>query len=280
MIFDGHIHIGEGNQNREDFHQALLTAGVGGGIVISLPPSSFSNNARLRCAEERIDNLFYWVGSHPDLYPFFWIDPLDNDALEQVVLAVDRGVKGFKVICDRFYPGSERALDVFRAVASVRRPILFHSGILWDGKASSEYNRPAGFEALLEVAGLRFSLAHISWPWCDELIAVYGKFLSAHMPPKFTGEMFVDTTPGTPPIYRRDALTKLFTTGYDIGRNVIFGTDHHVSDYSRCSLEELVFRDNAIYRDIGLAEDAINAIFYENLRRFVGVARPNAKQGR
>ena len=27
---------------------------------------------------------------------------------------------------------------------------------------------------LLDVRGLRFSLAHIGWPWCDELIAVYG----------------------------------------------------------------------------------------------------------
>lgn len=28
--------------------------------------------------------------------------------------------------------------------------------------------------------------------------------------------MFLDLTPGTPEIYRRDLLTKLFTIGYDV----------------------------------------------------------------
>ena len=63
-------------------------------------------------------------------------------------------------------------MEVFRTISQADRPILFHSGILWDGKPSGPYNHPAGFESLLEVDGLRFCLAHISWPWCDELIAV------------------------------------------------------------------------------------------------------------
>lgn len=75
---------------------------------------------------------------------------------------------------------------------------------------SSQYNRPSEFEPLLEINGLKFSLAHISWPWCDELIAVYGKFLNAYAGnPDHSVEMFIDITPGTPPIYRQEVLTKL-----------------------------------------------------------------------
>ena len=82
---------------------------------------------------------------------------------------------------------------------------------------------------------MRFSLAHISWPWCDELIAAYGKILNASASrADYRGEMFVDITPGTPTIYRREALTKLFTVGYDIQDNVIFGRKQRSSDTCRC----------------------------------------------
>ena len=34
-------------------------------------------------------------------------------------------------------------------------------------------------EAGFDIPGLRFCCAHISWPWCEECVAVYGKFLNA-----------------------------------------------------------------------------------------------------
>ena len=101
-------------------------------------------------------------------------------AEDQIVMAAEKSIMGFKVICDRYFPGDKRAMEIFRIIAKTKRPILFHSGILWDGKPSSQYNRPSEFESLLEINHLRFSLAHISWPWCDELIAVYEKFLNAY----------------------------------------------------------------------------------------------------
>ena len=239
--------------------------------MISLPPAGSGSSVQPHTASERLDNLFEWVGSGPLLYPFFWVDPFEDDAAEHVHLAVKRGVRGFKVICDSFYPGDERALKVFKAIAATGRPILFHSGILWDGTTSSAYNRPAAFEALLEVDGLRFALAHASWPWCDELVAVYGKFLNSYSAPRpFSGEMFIDIAPGTPPIYRREVLTKLFTVGYDTSRNVIFGSDGNTADYNTAWVREWLERDNAIYRELGLSEEALSGIHGENLKCFVG----------
>ncbi len=123
-------------------------------------------------------------------------------------------------MCSRFYPGDSRAIKVYKAIAERRKPILFHSGILFDGQDSSRFNRPFEFEALINIEGLRFALAHISWPWHDECIAVYGKLLCVrNSRPGVMDEMFIDTTPGTPAIYREEVLTKLLSTvndGFDI----------------------------------------------------------------
>ena len=272
MILDGHIHIFDVAGTQEDFLQRLETAGVAGGAVLSLPPKTFEcmwpNKPTM---DERLDDLFVWCDGQPKLFPFFWIDPMEPDALDQVDKAVERGVMGFKVICDRYYPGDLRALAVFGRIAERQRPILFHSGILWDGKSSSIYNRPAGFEALLDVQNLRFALAHIGWPWCDEMIAVYGKFQSARRRREdVTAEMFIDLTPGTPPIYRREALTKLLTVGYEIKDNLIFGTDCTASDYSVESAREWIGRDTTIYQELQCADGTIEQIFSGNLQRFLG----------
>jgi predicted TIM-barrel fold metal-dependent hydrolase len=135
------------------------------------------------------------------------------------------------------------------------------------------YNRPAGFEVLLDIAGLRFALAHIGWPWCDEMIAVYGKFLSAkRRRDDMTAEMFIDLTPGTPPIYRREALTKLLTVGYDITHNLIFGTDCNTNDYNVEKAREWIARDTEIYRELDVSDEDIANIFSGNFQRFLGIS--------
>jgi predicted TIM-barrel fold metal-dependent hydrolase len=125
----------------------------------------------------------------------------------------------------------------------------------------------------LEVEGLRFCLAHISWPWCDELVAVYGKFLNAYTSrPDLTVEMFVDITPGTPPIYRRDALAKLFCSGYDVEHNVLFGSDCDANDYNVAWVQEWMERDQGIFRELGLAQESIDGVYGVNLKRFLGLS--------
>ncbi len=264
-IIDGHIHIfGEG-VDQESLVKRMREAGVSGGVLISKPPAAFGRRPA-PSADERLENLFAWTEGNADLYPVFWIDPLESDAPEQVALAREAGVIAYKVICDHFYPHDPRALDVFRAIAEVGKPILFHSGVLWDGQDSSRYNRPADFEALLGIDDLRFSLAHISWPWCAECIAVYGKWQHS----RASSEMFVDTTPGTPPIYREDALTKLFTVGYRVEGNVFFGSDCTAGDYRPDRVRKMIERDQAIYDKLGLPKETREKVFAGNIRRFLG----------
>ena len=270
MILDGHIHILDGKKDRKDFIKRLHKAGIRGGIIISLPPSSFPWVAGRFSAKERLDNLFFWCGDDHDFFPFFWIDPLERDALKQIDLAVKWGVRGFKIICNSFFPSQPKALNIIRKIAEREKPILFHSGILWDGRASSAYNRPVEFEDLLEVRGLKFALAHMAWPWCDELLAVYGKFQNAAtLRPGLSVEMFIDITPGTPPLYREEALTKLFRIGYDVENNVIFGTDGIVNEYNHHRTSQWITRDNAVYQKIPLSGTVLNKIYGGNLKRFL-----------
>ncbi|MFC1452124.1 amidohydrolase family protein [Verrucomicrobiota bacterium] len=271
MILDGHIHIRGGSEDPGLLARRFGEAGVEGGSIISLPPSSFRGFGEPLTNQERLDNLLSWCRAGSHLYPFYWIDPLENDAAEQVDVAVAGGVRGFKVICNRFPPGHEKAMPVYRSIARAGKPMLFHSGILWDGAPSSPFNRPAGFEALLEVDGLRFCLAHISWPWCDECLAVYGKFLNAFTRRSgLSVEMFIDVTPGTPPIYRREALTKLYTIGYDVESNVIFGSDSCANDYGTAWVREWIERDTAILGELGVSGESVELLMSGNLLRFVG----------
>jgi len=270
MILDGHIHLREGKKDIRVFLDLLASAGIDGGLLISVGPrkSSLSWKARL-------DDVLTVAQSSENLFPFFWIDPTESNASEQVAEASECGVLGFKVICEDFEPGDPRAIAVYQEIAARQKPILFHSGILWHANDNARFNRPFLFEALLQVEGLRFSLAHLGWPWCDEMIAVYGKFLNARAHrPELAIELFLDVTPGTPPVYRQDALTRLFTVGYDVEAHVIFGTDSEVNAYNAAWARQWIERDRGIYDDIGLSDVVQKKIFSENLLRFVGRLPP------
>ncbi len=276
MIYDGHIHITDDKVESCKLMKNLKKVGIDGGILLSIPPENYIIHFPLYnkisyTNFKRLENLMEWVKDYPDLYPFYWIDPMEEDALDQVKLAKEYGVDGFKVICNRFYPGDPRALEVFRSISQLDKPILFHSGILWDGTASSKYNRPAEFEALLEVKGLRFALAHVAWPWHDECIAVYGKIRNiCSVNSSFGIEMFLDLTPGTPRVYREELFTKLFKAGYNVKNNIFFGTDCEANSYNIKVSKEHIDTDEQIMDSLSIGKEIKENVFSENLKRFVG----------
>lgn len=274
MRLDCHIHIGSGAAQPARLRREMRLAGVDGGCLISQPPAWWRRGKLVAApASQRLANLKAWTAKEPAVFPLFWIDPTEPDAMRQVAEAVAAGVAGFKVICSAHAPDDPRAMPVYRAIARHDKPMLFHSGILWDGRASSMFNRPAAFEALLDVPYLRFALAHMSWPWLDECLAVYGKFLSAARMRPDAPEMFIDLTPGTPPIYRKEALTKLYTVGYDVKENVLFGTDCATATYNAAWSREWQERDGAILETLGVGREAVAGYFGGNLRRWLGGGR-------
>jgi predicted TIM-barrel fold metal-dependent hydrolase len=268
MLLDCHVHLFDDAVDRARFLSALDAAGVDGCILLSLPPVSFAGPGGPSAAD-RLANLDRWCGGEPRLVPFFWIDPVEPDAECQVELALCSGVRGFKVIANHFFPGDPRALPVYRAIAAAGRPMLFHSGILWDGRESSRSCRPAEFESLLEVPGLRFALAHASWPWCDECLAVFGKFEHARQTRPDVPRMFIDLTPGTPPIYRENLLRSIFTIGYDIEGSLLWGSDSVVPGYDPGPVRAWFARDRGILDSLDVGQEAREGLFHRNLERFL-----------
>ena len=275
MVFDCHIHMGERADTKPEFARKMNAAGVNGGIVFSHSPAVFSNKAPTPGdAVRRIAQVMDFTEGVENLFPFHWIDPLEDGVLEQVDMAVVAGVSGFKVICSHHYPQDDRAMKVWEYIAARKKPILFHSGILYNNGPSAEYNRPGNFEYLFPIAGLKFALAHISWPWCDELVAVFGKsnYLRFEANNPNVAEMYVDLTPGTPPIYREEALTKLITVGYvSMPTHMIFGTDAS-SVFEPERVSRYIEHDNAIYDKLGVSAEQRDMIFRKNMLAFVGEA--------
>ena len=90
--------------------------------------------------------------------------------------------------------------------------------------------------------------------------------------PDLALEMFVDLTPGTPVIYRQEVLTKLFTVGYDVENNILFGTDNGTGDYNVTWARQWMERDNAIYKQLGLKPEVTGKVYSQNLTRFLGLS--------
>lgn len=267
-----HIHTREGQDTPEQLIEKLNAAGFDGAIVIGDNPASFKSSLDEVPIPngKRLENLFAVADGHPELYPFYWLDPNEPDVFEQIARAIERGVYGFKCIPNWFYVSDERPMEVWRYIAKIGKPVMFHSGILWDSSASADFTRPINFEPLLFIPGFRFSMAHVSWPWCDEMIALYGKwnFLRSVNGGK-VADLYVDLTPGTPPSYREEVFRKLFGTGYRLD-HIMFGTDNRIFDYNVKSAKGWIDTDNAIYEKLGLSQQVIDDVYGGAFLRFIG----------
>ncbi len=268
-IYDMHIHSFDHTPAPEVLLSEMEKAGVYGGCVFSNWPKE-ANPAVGTSFEERLEEVLAWTRGYEDrLFPVLWIHPYEEDIINKVHVAVEAGVAAFKMICTNFYVYEEKSMALLREIASLDKPVIFHTGILWDGAVSSNYNRPLNWEALLGIEGLRFSMGHCSWPWIDECIALYGKFLNS-LTVRNTAEMFFDITPGTPEIYRRELMTKLFEIGYDVGHNIMFGTDSLANGYKSEWSGKWLATDGAIMDELGVSRQYRELMYYGNLMRFLG----------
>lgn len=277
MIIDCHVHSGPKPQSKEELIKQLDIAGVDRIVLLSFHPASFCREECIEgeifgkplASEAALAQVMLWASFSDRVIPFYWIDPLEEDALDQVDKAVAAGIAGFKVICNRHFPGEKRPMQVWERIAKANKPILFHSGILYGNGPWSQFNRPVGFEPLLEIPALRFALAHVSWPWCDENLAVYGFSRSRKEHGTTSAEMFIDTTPGTPKIYRNEVFHKIYNIGYDIEDNVIFGTDCSNNGYSSDYVKEILAMDKEALDNAGVSQGQREKYYGKNFLRFL-----------
>ena len=268
-IYDCHIHLMPGHPDGpEIFRSKAKEAGISGGIIFSMPPGSnlLWEGAEPMHWKGRIAHVLDFCSKLENFYPFLRLDPTEPDAVEQVEYAKNAGIKGFKVICNRYMP--VKGLTAYRKMAELDMPVLFHSGILWDGgEVSTNFNRPANFECMLEVPRLRFALAHVSWPWTDECTALFGKFANTHIVKKDAAVMYIDSSPGAADFYREDIFKQLVLNRYGIEDKLLFGIDRSADAYDVRWAKFVIESDRRIFEHLQEQYDNYEGYMWEGLEK-------------
>lgn len=264
MYSDCHIHC-RGDAEGSEVLKAMDAQQMDKAILFA-PPMTASNEE----AMESIEIIAEICAPDPErLIGFAWIEPTLSRAVEHVERAVnDKGLKGIKMIPDHWYPYEERFFPVYEKIEELRKPMLFHSGILFGRMDSSRFCRPVNYEVMIHFPKIKFALAHISWPWTDECIAVGGRMrAAAHRGDVPQRQMYIDTTRGTPDFYRADALDKaLKYLGSDW---LIYGSDNGVPGGLAGSRRGIEADREIICRQLCYTEDDFKKIASTNLDDFL-----------
>lgn len=200
--------------------------------------------------------------AHPDvLIPFASLDPWRGRAAvrEARRLVEEYGVRGFKFhpSLQAFSPDDRMAYPLYEAIEELGVPALFHTGqtgigagLPGGGGIRLKYSNPLLVDDVaVDFPGLRIILAHPSFPWQDEALAV-----ATHKP-----HVYIDLS-GWSPKYFPPQLVRYANTL--LKDKVLFGSDYPVitpdrwlSDFEKLDIKPEVrpriLKDNAL-RLLGL----------------------------
>ncbi|MBP3300511.1 MAG: amidohydrolase family protein [Clostridia bacterium] len=276
-IYDMHIHSWARTKYMEKPDpEAILAnmaqAGIYGGCIFSNPPKE-EHPVLGSSFEARMEELRGWTEGYTHrLFPILWIHPDEENIPEKMEQAVAAGVMGFKIICNNFYVYEEKCMRLLRKSAELNKPVLFHSGILFDNQVASQYNRPLNWEYLLTVKNLKFSMGHCGWPWTDECLALYGEFKFAPALPKEEApEMFLDLTAGPQEPYRKDLMEKIYGMSWGIDDHLMFGTDCSADHYNPKYAKKWLDLDGAAMDGLNVSAESRQKVYQDNLMRFLGI---------
>ncbi len=222
MLIDAHLHC-SGHERAADVLRSLDAAGLDVAVLLApflTEPYRLADRQSLRDGNAHLGTL---VRGHADrLVGFAVVNPLHPEAADDLEDAVTRlGLRGLKLVPTGWYPYDDCAHRVYARAAALGIPVLFHSGIFIDGR-SGRFCRPAFYEAVRDHPGLRVTLAHLGWPWCDEANAVGLIDLINGTPPDDCQFRF-DVSFGPPPVYREEVLRRALAV---LGPGLLqFGSD-------------------------------------------------------
>ena len=282
-LIDCHVHS-TGKEKVSEVVDAMDEAGLDKAIIFAPYPGRFTGRWDPKPteymqfsylgvdqeAQEKSTSFISRLQSEaPDrIIAFAWIEPRLKNAVQNAEDAITKyECRGLKMIPDHWYPYEPRFFPLYERIQELRAPVLFHSGILFGFKDSSRFCRPCNYEVLVNFPELKFALAHISWPWTDECIALFGRFRSNLRADENANEMqmYIDTTPGTPKFYRREVLRRVLAYGAE--DYMIFGSDSAASNLQ--SARYCAEMDTGIMRELGFPDEVIEKIQSENVKRYL-----------
>ncbi|MBN1809560.1 MAG: amidohydrolase [Planctomycetes bacterium] len=280
---DMHVHLAAGDEDPAAMLRIMDENDVERAVVLSVYPGDQGPRGleQVHAAPDpgltvrNCEFLSEFCSADPSrLIGFVWIEPRLPQAASLVRKCLDMpNIRGVKMIPNHWYPYEERIFPVYASIEEEDAPILFHSGILWGFADSSRFCRPVYYEALLHFPTLRFALAHISWPWTDECIAVAGRFRAAcnRASSERPFQMWIDLTPGTPRFYRTEAVSRAIQ--YLGPERLIWGTDCHGGE--KYNPRYVIDMDvDVMENDLALDASALEKIRTRNMDDLLGSRRP------
>ncbi len=219
-IVDGHVHV-MGEADPAEVLKRMDAHGVARMIVLSTTERVSLSGTRANLEATR--RIFE---AAPDrLTGLAWVNPAIEGVADLTAEALsDMGYAGVKIIPDHWFAHEERLEPFWERMNDLAAPILFHTGILYGYDDASRFCKPVYLEKLLHYPKIRFAMAHISWPWCEECLAVMGRFRAASGDRPW--QSYVDLTPGTPKHIRKQAVANAIDfCGPD---HIMFGTDNTI----------------------------------------------------
>jgi len=225
----------------------------------------FSVDAEYATGHPRISNeeVAEVAGQYPEtLIPFGSVDPWKGRAGAREVkrLVEDHGVRGFKFhpSIQGIAPNDPIGYPVYEAIEEAGVPALFHSGqtgigagVPGGGGIRLKYSNPMHVDDLaVDFPELRIILAHPSFPWQDEALAV-----ANHKP-----YVYIDLSGWSPKYFPPQLVQYANSLLQD---KVLFGSDFPVikpdrwlADFAKLDIKDSVrpkiLKDNAV-RLLGLA---------------------------
>ena len=279
MIIDAHLHC-TGDETSAGVLASLDDADIDIGVLIApflQNGYSMHDAESLRRANAHLGRL---VAGHGDrLVGLAVVNPSLPGAADDLLRAIEcDGLRGAKMVPSGWYPESDVVQPTFAVASELKLPLLFHSGVFIDGRAS-RFCRPIGFEPLRDHPGARVTLAHLGWPWTDEAIAL-GLIDLINGVPRDECAFRFDLSFGPPPPYRHDALAKALEV---LGPGLLqFGSDCFLP----CPGREIAERRGwlaSLLSEFDLDDDARQRIWCGTAAAWLGIdaaaAPPRARGG-
>ncbi|THV36482.1 amidohydrolase family protein [Glycomyces buryatensis] len=197
------------------------------------------------------------------LIPFGSVDPWRGAAAVAAIrrLAADHGVRGFKFhpSLQAFDPSDRMAYPLYEALEELRLPVVFHTGqtgigagVPGGGGIRLKHSNPMLLDDLAaDFPGLTIVMAHPSFPWQEEALAV-----AVHKP-----SVYIDLS-GWSPKYFPPLLVKY--AGSLLKHKVLFGSDYPLITPDRWLAD---------FADLDLKPEVRPLILKENAARLLGLLR-------
>ncbi len=218
-IVDAHVHV-RGPVEAADILKQMDERGIDRTILLS----EHERNS-LEVTREKLLRTKKLFDAAPErLSGLAWVNPAIEGAIDLVTEALtEMGYVGVKIIPDHWFVYEDRFVPFWTRLNELHASILFHTGILYGWEDSSRFCRPVYLETMIHYPNIRFAMAHVSWPWCDECLATFGSTRfdadeNGRKPPAV-----IDLTPGIPPYLRKQVIANAIDfAGVE---HIMYGTD-------------------------------------------------------